>query len=58
MTDSEAIEQIRAALEEIRETPSRWGEVIIIVSGGDVKYVNVTKPPRVSHCVNDEEQAQ
>lgn len=55
MTDLEAIDQIRAALVEIRETPSRWGEVVIIVSGGDVKYVNVTKPPRIIHCVNDEE---
>lgn len=55
MTDLEAIDQIRAALVEIRETPNRWGEVIIIVSGGDVKHVNVTKPPRVSYCVNEEE---
>ncbi len=55
MTDQEAINQIRAALVEIRETPSRWGEIIIIVSGGDVKHVNVTKPPRASYCVNDEE---
>ena len=55
MTDSEAIDQIRAALEEIRETPSRWGEVIIIVSGGDVKHVNVTKPPRIIHCANDDD---
>ena len=55
MTDLEAIEQIKAALEEIRDTPNRWGEISIIVSGGDVKHVNVTKPPRVNHCVNEEE---
>ena len=53
MTDSEAIEQLKAALEEIRETPNRWGEISIIISGGDVKHVNVTKPPRISHLSYD-----
>ena len=55
MTDLEAIEQFKAALEEIRETPNRWGEVIITVSGGDVKHVDVKKPPRINYCAKSEE---
>lgn len=47
MTDQEAIEQVKAALEEIRESSSKYGEVEIIVSGGEVKFVNVTKPPAI-----------
>jgi hypothetical protein len=47
MTDEEAIEQVKAGLEEIRESPTQYGQVHLIVAGGEVKFVNVEKPPRV-----------
>lgn len=45
MTDENALRLVVASLAEIRETPAQYGEVHIIVSGGEVKFVNVTKPP-------------
>ena len=47
MTDEEAIELVKAGLEEIREAPTKYGQVHLIVAGGEVKFVNVEKPPRV-----------
>lgn len=47
MTDEEAIEMVKAGLEEIRESPTKYGQVHLIVAGGEVKFVNVEKPPRV-----------
>lgn len=48
MTDENALRLVVASIAEIRETPTRYGEVHIIVSGGEVKFVNVTKPPKNS----------
>lgn len=47
MTDEEAIEQVKAGLEEIRESPTKYGQVHIIVTGGEIRFVNVEKPPKV-----------
>ena len=46
MTDEEAIEQVKAGLEEIRESPTKYGQVHIIVTGGEIRFVNVEKPPK------------
>lgn len=45
MTDENALKLVIASIAEIRSTPTQYGEVHIIVSGGEVKFVNVTKPP-------------
>lgn len=47
MTDGEALELVKVGLEEIRESPTKYGQVHIIVAGGEVKFVNVEKPPVV-----------
>lgn len=50
MTDEEAIELVKAGLEEIRESPTKYGQVHIIVTGGEIRFVNVEKPPKVNSC--------
>lgn len=44
MTDEEALRKVLAGITEIRATATRYGEVRVIVSGGEVKFVNVMKP--------------
>lgn len=44
MTDEEALRKVLAGIAEIRATATRYGEVRVIVSGGEVKFVNVMKP--------------
>lgn len=44
MTDEEAVRRVLSAMAEIRATATEYGEVRLIISGGEVKFVNVTKP--------------
>lgn len=44
MTDEEAVRRVLSALAEIRGMETGYGEVRLIISGGEVKFVNVTKP--------------
>ena len=39
-TDAETLQAVKNALQRIREISSGYGEIIIIVSGGEVKHVN------------------
>lgn len=48
MTDEEAMELVRAGLEEIREGNSKYGLLHLIVSAGEVKFVNVERPSCVA----------
>lgn len=46
MTDKEAIEYVIGCLAEIRESQRPWGQILITVEGGKVKFVNIQKPPK------------
>lgn len=43
-TDDEIHAKIDQALDEIRSSPSQYGEIKIIISGGKVKFLTVEKP--------------
>lgn len=47
MTDEDAIDLVNAGLEEIREAPTKYGQVHIIATGGEIRFINVEKPPRL-----------
>ena len=46
MTDKEMVEYVLGCLKEIREAQRPWGVITVTVEGGNVKFVNVQKPPR------------
>lgn len=44
MTDSEISEAVLTAISDIRESYYKYGEIIITISGGNVKHIDVRKP--------------
>lgn len=42
--DDDAVQVVKDALKYIREISTGYGEIVIIVSGGDVKHVNLQIP--------------
>lgn len=42
--DDDAVQVVKDALQYIREISTGYGEIVIIVSGGDVKHVNLQIP--------------
>ena len=43
-SDEEIHWMIDRAFEEIRKSPNGYGDIIITISGGKVKYIDVRKP--------------
>ncbi len=44
MSDEEAILKIFRAIKLLRESNAHWGQVILQVSGNEIKFVNVVLP--------------
>jgi len=44
MTDTEIANAVLAAIVDIRLSYYRYGEIIVTVSGGNVKHIDVRKP--------------
>ncbi len=50
MTDSEISESVLSAISDIRESYYKYGEIIITISGGNVKHIDVRKPWETKKC--------
>ena len=46
-TDEEIHKYIDKAIQEIRESPNQCGEIILTLSYGKTKYIDVRKPVRL-----------
>lgn len=44
MTNSELADEIIAAINDIKQSYHKYGEVVITISGGNVKHIDVRKP--------------
>lgn len=44
MTDAEIAETVISAVTDIKESYYKYGEIIITISGGNVKHIDVRKP--------------
>ena len=44
MSDDDVTNAVRSAINDIRNTEYKYGEIVIVISGGRVKHVNVMKP--------------
>ncbi len=54
-TDQEIAEIILSAIRGIRESVNQYGEIIITISGGRVKHIDVRKPLTLQEREKDNE---
>jgi len=43
-SDKEIADLFVETINDIRKTKDQYGEIVIIISGGKVKHINITKP--------------
>lgn len=44
MTDTEIANAVISAISDIRESYYKYGEIIVTISGGNVKHIDVRRP--------------